>query len=191
MSSSPVISIRARKRGTTRFLIGSTPSTWRASSSSRILRAPRSAVIAVPAIPATQTPVTNGPIFWDRGRHKEPAEPVERTEQGEEVGGLQAGGAEVDRHGRDQQREPAQLQGEEELADELLAIGVGRANDRGDREAGQKDQLPYLFEDRLRGQECPVHSVSDHLLLQQAAPTRRGSPTIRGGVYGIDRPPPL
>jgi hypothetical protein len=72
MSISPVISIRARKRGTTRFLIGSTPSTWSASSSSRILRAPRSAVIAVPATPATTTAVTNGANSRTEARMKNP-----------------------------------------------------------------------------------------------------------------------
>src|SRR5918994_86221 len=72
MSSSPVISISARKRGTTRFLIGSTPSTWRASSSSRIFRAPRSAVIAVPATPATTTAVTNGANSRIEARTKNP-----------------------------------------------------------------------------------------------------------------------
>src|SRR5215204_776447 len=60
MSKSPVMSMSARKRGTTRFLTGSTPSTCSASSSSRIFRAPRSAVIAVPATPATTTAVTVG-----------------------------------------------------------------------------------------------------------------------------------
>src|SRR4051794_1884777 len=60
MSNSPVTSISARKRGTTRFLTGSTPSTCNASSSSRILRAPRSAVIAVPATPASTIASTNG-----------------------------------------------------------------------------------------------------------------------------------
>src|SRR6266567_5486723 len=60
MLKRPVTIISDRKRGTTRFLTGSTPSTWRASSSSRILRAPRSAVIAVPATPANTTAVTNG-----------------------------------------------------------------------------------------------------------------------------------
>ena len=60
MSNRPVTSIRARKRGTTRFFTGSTPSTCSASSSSRILRAPRSAVIAVPATPASTIAVTNG-----------------------------------------------------------------------------------------------------------------------------------
>src|SRR5215217_5309684 len=60
MSNSPVTSISARKRGTTRFFTGSTPSTCSASSSSRILRAPRSAVIAVPATPASTIAVTNG-----------------------------------------------------------------------------------------------------------------------------------
>src|SRR5205085_2346836 len=86
MSSRPVTSMSARKRGTTRFLTGSTPSTWSASSSSRILRAPRSAVIAVPATPATiieSTQGANSPIeantknprsrvsaeLWASGRH--------------------------------------------------------------------------------------------------------------------------
>src|ERR671933_657969 len=60
MSNSPVININAKNRGTTRFLTGSTPSTCNASSSSRILRAPRSAVIAVPATPANTIASTNG-----------------------------------------------------------------------------------------------------------------------------------
>src|SRR3954451_15815403 len=60
MSNNPVTSINAKKRGTTRFLTGSTPSTCSASNSSRILRAPRSAVIAVPATPAITIASTNG-----------------------------------------------------------------------------------------------------------------------------------
>src|SRR5215218_9548915 len=60
MLNRPVTVISARNRGTTRFLIGSTPSTWSASSSSRILRAPRSAVIAVPPTPAVMMAVTVG-----------------------------------------------------------------------------------------------------------------------------------
>src|SRR3954454_2116095 len=60
MSNNPVTNINARNRGTTRFLTGSTPNTCNASSSSRILRAPRSAVIAVPATPANTIASTNG-----------------------------------------------------------------------------------------------------------------------------------
>src|SRR3954471_20154397 len=60
MLKRPVTIMRERNLGTTRFLTGSTPSTWSASSSSRILRAPRSAVIAVPATPARITAVTKG-----------------------------------------------------------------------------------------------------------------------------------
>src|SRR5436309_7371200 len=60
MSNNPVTNINAKKRGTTRFLTGSTPNTCRASSSSRIFRAPRSAVIAVPATPANTIASTNG-----------------------------------------------------------------------------------------------------------------------------------
>src|SRR3954466_16001357 len=60
MSNNPVTSMSARNRGTTRFLTGSTPNTCNASSSSRILRAPKSAVIAVPATPANTIASTNG-----------------------------------------------------------------------------------------------------------------------------------
>src|SRR5712691_5821061 len=60
MSNSPVTNINARKRGTTKFLTGSTPNTCKASSSSRIFLAPRSAVIAVPATPANTIASTNG-----------------------------------------------------------------------------------------------------------------------------------
>src|SRR5215204_4232103 len=59
-SNMPVTSISARNRGTTKFFTGSTPNTCNASSSSRILRAPRSAVIAVPATPAITIASTNG-----------------------------------------------------------------------------------------------------------------------------------
>src|SRR5436305_842148 len=60
MSNSPVTNINAKNRGTTRFLTGSTPNTCKASSSSRILRAPKSAVMAVPATPANTIASTNG-----------------------------------------------------------------------------------------------------------------------------------
>src|SRR6266566_6878387 len=60
MSNNPVTNINAKNRGTTRFLTGSTPNTCKASSSSRILRAPKSAVIAVPATPANTIASTNG-----------------------------------------------------------------------------------------------------------------------------------
>ena len=72
MSNSPVTTISARKRGTTRFLTGSTPSTCSASSSSRTLRAPRSAVIAVPATPASTIEVISGPISRIEASTKKP-----------------------------------------------------------------------------------------------------------------------
>src|SRR4051795_8049593 len=72
MSNNPVTSISARNRGTTRFLTGSTPRTCNASSSSRILRAPRSAVIAVPATPASTIASTNGANSRMLARTKNP-----------------------------------------------------------------------------------------------------------------------
>ena len=87
--NSPVTIISARKRGTTRFLIGSTPSTCSASSSSRILRAPRSAVIAVPPTPARMMAVTFGANSRIEASTKKPPSRSMRAEQDEEVARLE------------------------------------------------------------------------------------------------------
>ena len=73
----------------------------------------------------------------DRGEDEEAAEAVERADQGEEVRRLQAGSAEAERDGGDEQREPGKPQGEEELPDQLLAVGVGR-RDRGPRRSSRR-----------------------------------------------------
>ena len=125
MSNRPVTSISARKRGTTRFLTGSTPSTCSASSSSRILRAPRSAVIAVPATPASTIAVTNGANSRIEASTKKPPRRSMRAEEDQEVGGLQPRRAVAEGDRRDQQRKPAQPQREQELRDELAAVGYG------------------------------------------------------------------
>ena len=111
----------------------------------------------------------------DRGEDEEAAEPVERAEQGEDVGRLQAGRAEAEGDGGDQQREPAELQGEEELADELLAVGVGRFHRGDERPRGEDHHFPHLFEEGLRGGEAPpyrcgsVHGSSGGLARVQRA----------------------
>ncbi len=86
-----------------------------------------------------------------RGEDEEAAEAVEGAEQGQEVRGLQARGAEAERDGADQQGEPAELEREQELADELAPVGVGRLDGRDDRLAGQDHHVPDLLEQALRG----------------------------------------
>ena len=66
----------------------------------------------------------------DRGEDEEAAEPVERAEDLQRPGRLQSGRAEVEGEGRDQQRQPAEAQDEEDLIDQLVAVGVGRAERR-------------------------------------------------------------
>ena len=61
----------------------------------------------------------------DRREHEEPAEPVQRAEQHQEVRRLQSRRLVAERDRRDQQREPAQLHREQELADELAPYGYG------------------------------------------------------------------
>src|SRR5215212_2623143 len=59
--SSNATNVEATTRGTTSRWIGSMPNTSIASISSRIVRAPRSAQIAVDPAPATTSTVVNGP----------------------------------------------------------------------------------------------------------------------------------
>src|SRR3954454_3526021 len=86
----------------------------------------------------------------DRGEHEEAAEAVERPEQDEEVAGLEAGRAVPERDRRDQQREPAQPQREEELDDELAAVRVRGPEGGHDRLARQDHHVADLFEQVLR-----------------------------------------
>ena len=62
-ASSSATIVAASTRGTTSAWIGLMPSTRSASSSSRMVRAPRSAHIAVAPAPATTSTVTIGPIW--------------------------------------------------------------------------------------------------------------------------------
>jgi hypothetical protein len=84
----------------------------------------------------------------DRGEDEEAAEPVERAEDLQRARRLQPGGAEVEGEGRDQQRQPAEAEDEEDLLDQLLAVGVGRAKRRGEGARGEDDQAPHLLEQR-------------------------------------------
>ena len=61
------------------------------------------------------------------------------------------GGAEAEGDGADQHREPAELEGEEELADELAAVGIRGLDRRHDRLAGQDHHVSDLLEETLRG----------------------------------------
>ena len=105
----------------------------------------------------------------DRGQDEEAPEPVEGPEQGGEVGRLKPRGAEAEGDGRDQHRKPAELEGEDELGDELAAVGVGGPDGGGDRLAGEDHHVPHLLEQRLGGQERPIGNGSDHLLLRPHA----------------------
>ncbi len=61
--SSVATTVAATTRGTTSRWIGSMPRTSKASISSRIVRAPRSAQIAVDPAPATTSTVVSGPSW--------------------------------------------------------------------------------------------------------------------------------
>ena len=113
-------------------------------------------MIAVPATPGDDDRGHERGELAHRGQDEEAAEAVEGAEQAEEVGRLQPRGAEAEGDRRDHHREPAELEREQELADELAAVGVGRPDRRRERLAGQDHHVPDLLEQALGGQERPV-----------------------------------
>ena len=105
------------------------------------------------------------PDFADRAEHEEAAEAVERAEDRQEVRRLQPRRAVADGHRRDQQRKPAQPQREQELRDELAAVGVGRAQRGPDRPAREDHHVPEFLEHVPRGDERPLGDAANHLFL--------------------------
>jgi hypothetical protein len=99
----------------------------------------------------------------DRGQHEEAAEAVDRAEEDEDVGRLQAWRAVPEGDGREQQREPAEADGEEELLDELAAVDVGRPHGGDERLAGQDHHVADLFQDALGRQIRPLAEAPDQL----------------------------
>ena len=113
-------------------------------------------MIAVPGDAGDDYRGHEGRELAHRGEDEEAAEAVEGAEQAEEVGRLQPRGAEAEGDRRDHHREPAELEREQELADELAAVGVRGPDRRRDRLAGQDHHVPDLLEQALGGQERPV-----------------------------------
>ena len=109
----------------------------------------------------------------DRREDEEAAQAVQRAEEDEEVRRLQPGRAVAEGDRRDQQRKPAQPQREEELADELAAVGVRRTQGRQDRLPGQNHHVPDFFEQVLRRKKRPVGDATNHLDLVVGTHTRR------------------
>jgi hypothetical protein len=95
-------------------------------------------------------------------QHEEAAEAVHRAEHRQEVGGLEAGRAVGDRERRDEQRQPAEAQGEEELTDELAAVRVGRAQAGEDRLAREDHHVPEFLDQVPRGKDPPLDRASHH-----------------------------
>ena len=133
-----VSDISAMKRGTTRLLTGSTPSTTSASSSSRTLRAPEVGAHRGADDAGHHDRADQRRELAHDDQREQPAEAVQRAEQVEEARGLDAGRPVGEGHRRDDQREPRHPQAEQELVGQLRAVGVGRPQDGADRRAGEK-----------------------------------------------------
>ena len=122
-------------------------------------------MIAVPATPATTIAVTLGPDLANRAEHEEAAEAVQRAEDREEVRRLQPGRGVAEADRGDQQRKPAQPQREQELRDELAAVGVRGAQGRPDRPAREDHHVPEFLEHVPCGNERPLGNATNHLFL--------------------------
>ena len=99
-----------------------------------------------------------------RREHEEATETIQRTEQRQEVRRLQTRSAVTERHGRDEQRKPAQPQREQELRYELPTVGIRRTQSRHDGLARQDHHVPHLLEQTPRWQECPISHAANHLI---------------------------
>jgi hypothetical protein len=106
----------------------------------------------------------------DRAEHEEAPEPVERTEDRQEVRRLKARRRVVDAHRGDEQRKPAQPQREQELGDELAAVGVGRAQGRPDRLAREDHHVPGFLEEVARRLVRPFDYRPGHVHATTPAP---------------------
>jgi hypothetical protein len=93
------------------------------------------------------------PLLWEQELDVRPdvAEAIEGAEEGEEVGRLQARRSEAEGDRRDHHRKPAELEREQELADELAAVGERRAHGRDQGLPGQDDHVADLLEEPLDG----------------------------------------
>jgi hypothetical protein len=106
---------------------------------------------------------------------EEAAEAVQRAEQHEEVGGLEPWGAVAERDRGDDQREPAELEREQELGDELTAVGVRRPQGGHDRLPREDHHVAHFLQQALGRQECAIGDASDQRapLLLLAVPAWR------------------
>ena len=98
----------------------------------------------------------------DRREHEEAAQAIQRAEQHEEVRRLQARRAVAERDRRDDQREPAQLQREQELPDELAAVGVRRADGGHDGLPREDHHVADFLQEILGRKERAIGDASDH-----------------------------
>ena len=135
-------------------------------------------MIAVPATPATTTAVTSGPIQRIAVSTKKPpsrssAPNSERTPAACRPGAPRLR-AKVEISSGNQES----LQHEEELPDQLLAVGIGRPHRGDDRLRGEDHHLPHLLEGGLGGQEGPRLGLR---LATSSSPCRAGPRPARAG----------
>ena len=113
-------------------------------------------MIAVPATPARMIAVTNGANSRIVARTKKPPRRSIAPNRTRKLPACRPGRAVAERDRRDQQREPAQLEREQELVDELPAVRIGRADRRQDRLPRQDHHVADLLEQVLSRQEYSI-----------------------------------
>src|SRR5439155_24263897 len=99
----------------------------------------------------------------NRPVHEEPAEPIQRPEQDQEVARLQPRRPIPERDGGYEQREPAQPEREQELDHELAAIRIRRPQRRHDRLARQDHHVADLLQQVLGRQKRSIGYSANHV----------------------------
>ncbi len=142
-------------------------------------------MIAVPGHAGQDDRVHERGELADRGEHEEPAEPVERAEQRQEVGRLEArdGVAEHDRATRSSGNQQS-LRANRNCAANSEPYGYGGRIAETTRLAGQDHHVPDLFEEAFDRQEGLITGCSD----QRGLHSSRVFPA--GGAAGAHKPTP-
>ena len=144
-------------------------------------------MIAVPATPASDDRASR--TARTRGSTASTKKPPRRSSapnRTRKFAACRPGRPVAERDRRDQQREPAQLQREQELRDELAAVRIRRPERRDDRLAGEDQHVADLLEQRSssarNARSATARTISSVLLWTSTEGARMAPPNRTG--YG-------
>ena len=123
--------------------------------------------------------VTNGANSRIEASTKKPPRRSSAPNRTRKFAACRPGRAVAERDRRDQQREPAQPQREQELADELAAVRVRRTQGRHDRLPRQDHHVADFLEQVLRRKKRSIGDAANHRPTSSSGTLEAAHPTAR------------